>query len=548
MELIKLKPEQIVPSADNPRKDFNPDRQTELNLSIQEKGILDEITVSPLNGNGKYEIIDGERRYRAAIVLGLEEIPCKIRTTTEEEARELRLVSALQRANLHPLEEARAFSDYIKSGKCAAGSTAKKIGIPESHIAQRLKLLDLIPAASKAYEKGTLTIEHATLLAKMTPEDQNRAIEFLIEDDPLYGLDIARDVKVFKEWISEEISLNLSVAPFDKADQTLIPGVPACLECPKNSGFNTALFPELNAKHICGDRICFKAKVAAHLEREKKRIRKEEKRPFIMISSKSLAMDDPLKVDGLKMEGRYKIVKAGKECEDTKRAQWIDGPNKGKFVLVCNYSKCKKHWGGAGRSTAAGSGTYDDPKQVAKRQKAEKDQEFNTAVAARAWTSIMSATLDKMTGKFDPECWKLLAKKFWYMSEYEVDEDIFNKLAGSPIHPIGKKIDSMSQKDLERLTIIFLMLHESYESEFETVETLAKHHKIDILKYFASVKEELHRCEVCGCSEITACTGGCSWDPTFLGDNRYICSNCPDEAKPIAASKTASKRKKSAAA
>ena len=87
-----------------------------------------------------------------------------------------------------------------------------------------------------------------------------------------------------------------------------------------------------------------------------------------------------------------------------------------------------------------------------------------------------------------------------------------------------------------------------YSGEREVIDALAKNLKIDIQKIIKAIEATLHRCEVCGCSEITACAGGCSWDKKFLGAIRYVCSNCPDKAKPIATAKPSSKTKKSAAA
>jgi ParB family chromosome partitioning protein len=549
MEIMQIAPSGLKPSADNPRKDFNPADHAELTESVAAKGIQDPLLIRPMNGSGVYEIVDGERRWRVATQLNLETVPCYVRAMDDSEARDARLISHLQRKNLHPMEEAHAFNHAIESGKYTQGELAIKLAKPHSYIAQRLKLLDLTGRARAAYSKNTITLDHATLLAKMTTEDQDRAMEYLIETD--YGennklVEIAKDIKLFKAWIVDEISLNLSVAPFDTKDSSLIPGVPACLECPKNSGFNTALFPELNAKHVCGDRICFKAKVEAHLAREKKRVRKEEKRPFIMISKGQLAMDDPLKVQGVKMDGRYKIVKPGSECDDTKRAQWIDGPSKGKFTLVCNYSKCKKHWGGSGRSAPRGS--FNDPKENEKRERAQKDQSFRRAVELEAYSRAASAILEKTKGKFDEFSLKALTVEIFDIWGWDLERSGFEKIMGKKLSALERALGSMKVTDLERVNLAALLFKDIDSGPGNLVNKYAKHLKIDVQGYLKVVEAELHRCEVCGCSEITACDGGCSWDPGFITAGRNVCSNCTAKAKamppPEASRKTTGKKSK----
>ncbi len=527
----------------NTRQSSDERLQAELNASVKEKGILQAILVRPGKNGSTYELIAGARRLKAAKVNSFTHIPAIIRDATDEEALEINMIENILRQDLHPMEEANSFRDAIALGKYDADSLSTKIGKPISYIAQRLKLLDLAANARKDFSQNVISLDHATLLAKMTPEDQKRALEFLIELDFEYDHRVAKDVKVFKSWIAEEISLNLSAAPFDKSDPNLIAGVVPCTECPKNSGFNTALFPELNAKHICGDRICFKAKVQAHLNREKKKARKEEKRGFIMISVGSLAMDDPLKVDGVKMEGRYKIVKAGKECEDTKRAQWIDGPNKGKFTLVCNYSKCKKHWRGAGRQPSQGG--FNDPREKEKREHAERDADFDKAVRKLAQGEIASRLLEKLHGKLDGLAWQGLASVLWDDYFYAIDEALIERLTGLNLNKIEKRIDSMKPAEAERLILSILLASRPDFDEGSFILKAAKHHKLDIQAWVKKVEATLHRCEVCRCSELTACADRCSWAKPFLEAKRHVCSNCVDKAKPIGKA-TAQPKKKDA--
>lgn len=537
----------IKPSSSNPRKYFGQAEHEELIRSVQEKGIIEPLLVRR-NGSEQYEIIDGERRYRAAVAANVTSLPCIVVNASHEEAYEMQLISHLQRTNIHPLEEAEAFDTFLgpltkenRARRKSINELAKKTGKAVSHIAQRLKLLELVKPAKELYLKNVITIEHATLLAKMVPEDQDRALNWLCDDEgfryfgngdgfgEVTGKEVAKDIKLFREWIQEEISLNLKEAPFNKEDAGLIPGVPACITCPKNSGYNTALFPELDAKSVCGDRHCFHAKVEAHIAAEKKRIRKEERRGFVMISTTQLAQDDPLRAKDVKMDGRFKIVKEGKECEDTKRAQWIDGPNKGKFTLICNYSKCKKHFGGEGRiASTPKSGSYDDPKQVQKRLLAQAENRFTHAIDRVVELEASKQILKKSKGLGRFELERLVLSLF--DANWPADE-FFKELYGVAPEKTLKDVKKLSETDLTCVVLCHILSASSYGEDHN--EAFAKHYKIDLGGIRKEVEKRVHRCEVCRCSEISACENGCKWSGAHLKIQRYVCSNCTEKAKPI---------------
>lgn len=544
----------LIASDTNPRKDFDKDDMAHLQASIAEKGITDPLTVRQRDGKMGFEIIDGERRYRAANALKLEALPCIVKEASDAEVVQLQLISHLQRKNIHPMEEARAFRSLFGDGKAGEGgirAIAQSTGKPVHYVAQRMKLLDLTKEAQKLYSENVLTIDHATLLARLTEEDQAKALEFLVDEDFHEGNKAALSVKTLKAWIDEEVSLNLKSAPFDKADGELIPGVAACVACPKNSGFNTALFPELNAKDVCQDRACFNAKVAAYMERSKVQVRKEEKKPFIMISVRErMEQDDPLKVEGVKMSGRFKVVKPGNECKDTKRAEWIDGKDKGKRVLVCNYGPCPKHNKGASKSTQSSGprDNYNSPANVLKRERASHEQRYVRALERICRDAIVSEMIAKGPQKLtlpvmrefvghliDPS--RMESIEFLRL-KFGIDKDPKNEL-------LMQKIEKGS--DLDLITVLtYAAMDEAFdtwqaEKAGKELERLAKLGKVDVgsIRKQATLlfETKVHRCEHCRCSEIHACDGGCRWNSQFEATGRFVCTKCVDNVKPLAAPK-----------
>src|ERR1051326_2517690 len=511
----------VHPSKTNPRKHFSPEDQQNLQASITEKGIEYPLLVRPSGSPNSWEIVDGERRWLVAGLLKLETVPCLVKLMTDEQAVDAQLVSHLQRTNITAIETAEAYKAHMTAHRAARAALAQKIGVKISDVAERLQLLSMTKEARAALNKGLITIDHATLLSKMTEDDQERALEFLLE---FQGEAIVQ-LSVFKKWISEEISFNLSNAPWDKADAELIPGVPACTACPKNSAFNTALFSEDQGKGICQDRVCFKAKLEAYKNMMHAKARKEEKRPFILISTDhNMRTDDPLKIRDVKMSGRFKVVKAGNECEDTKKAQWIDGPNKGKITQVCNYSKCKKHWKGEGRSAPVSRDEYNSPANVLKRKRAEHDRDYTRTVEFEFRQSVVSEVIKKLPNKVTLDLFRSCLSGFLDRFSLE-NEDMFVRQLGLD----GRKFDQddlieymKTAPEAQAVRAWHLLNFDGMFDVFDMegsrtkVSSLVKQYKLDGKKIRSDAEKKiqntLHQCEVCHCHEEDPCDGGCSWD------------------------------------
>lgn len=134
----------VQPSNYNPRKNFDEASLAELSESIRQQGVLQPIGVRPIEEN-RFEIIFGERRYRAALMAGLEEIPAIVMEISDETAEEMAVTENLQRKDVTPIEEANAYQKLIDSGRHDVQSLAVQFGKNENYIRTRLKFVSLIP-------------------------------------------------------------------------------------------------------------------------------------------------------------------------------------------------------------------------------------------------------------------------------------------------------------------------------------------------------------------------------------------------------------------
>ncbi len=161
----RLPVEFIIASRANPRKDFDPELLEDLTNSIREKGVMQPLLVRPSDtGPDVYEIIAGERRWRAAQRAGLHEVPVIIREVDDKEALELAIIENVQRADLNPLEEAQGYGQLIEQFDYTQQDLAQVIGKSRSHVANTLRLLRLPAEVQAMLERGELTAGHARTL------------------------------------------------------------------------------------------------------------------------------------------------------------------------------------------------------------------------------------------------------------------------------------------------------------------------------------------------------------------------------------------------
>ncbi|HUQ37409.1 MAG TPA: ParB/RepB/Spo0J family partition protein [Aestuariivirga sp.] len=158
-------------NPNNPRKQFKEEELEDLSKSIREKGLLQPIVVRQ-RVDGEYEIVAGERRWRASQRAGLHELPVLIRELSDGETLEIALIENIQRSDLNPLEEARAYGQLLEQFSYTQQQLADSVGKSRSHIANTLRLLTLPESVRSYIEDGKLTAGHArTLVATDSPAD-----------------------------------------------------------------------------------------------------------------------------------------------------------------------------------------------------------------------------------------------------------------------------------------------------------------------------------------------------------------------------------------
>lgn len=279
IENIELK--NIKPSGFNPRKTFSEEALNELAASIKEQGVLQPIVVRP-KGKNKYEIVCGERRYRASVIAGLKNIPVIVRELSDDEAMDIAITENLQRKDVDPLEEAAAFKMLIGKGQ-KIDDLATRFGKSGMYIRGRLKLNDLIPEFVEMITSGTINISHGLELCKYGKNLQ----------EEVYKDRYAENVYRYHQWNDLSVKalrdnlqgyrINLEDAGFDKTD---------CFKCPDNTGYS-CLFPELE-KVCCNNMNCFKNKMVEHTINEAQRIIENEPEVILFAYQYSFDKNDPV--------------------------------------------------------------------------------------------------------------------------------------------------------------------------------------------------------------------------------------------------------------
>jgi ParB family transcriptional regulator, chromosome partitioning protein len=157
--------EDIQPNPDQPRKAFDPERLRELADSIREKGVIQPLIVRQMPGvEGRFEIVAGERRWRAAQLARLHQVPVVVRSYTDSEVIEIAIIENVQRAELNPIEEAEGYRQLIERFGHTQEKVAEALGKSRSHIANTLRLLGLPDAVRTQLQAGELSAGHARAL------------------------------------------------------------------------------------------------------------------------------------------------------------------------------------------------------------------------------------------------------------------------------------------------------------------------------------------------------------------------------------------------
>lgn len=264
--------------------------------SIRADGVQQPLKVRPRRPNplrddvvDGYELVFGHRRKRAAELAGLATVPCLVAAMTDAEVRAAQMAENIQRENMRAIEEAQGYQVQILADGISQAELARRIGKSPSHVAGRLKLLQLTPSVRQALDDGRVGAEVALLIARVGPPIvQDKALAAIAAAHLRSDLEDGgkRSLRDVRNLLAEKFTLDLKGALFDPEDTTLVLDAGACSACPKRTGNalewqDVATFKaerdglgrhmdwmNKSGPDLCTDPDCFDAKKRAHLARE----------------------------------------------------------------------------------------------------------------------------------------------------------------------------------------------------------------------------------------------------------------------------------------
>jgi ParB family transcriptional regulator, chromosome partitioning protein len=350
--LLEIPLDKISESKKNPRTQFDEKKLAELADDIKQHGVLEPVLVRPLtNGKaGTYELVFGARRYRASKLAKRETIPATVRELTDAECLELQLVENVQRADTHELDEGQGYADLLSLQPSNTVETiAAKVAKSPAYVNGRLQLLKLIDEAKQAFRAGKLNYSHAFEIARLQPKDQQRAMQecfpqhrnaaAILKDQKAEAV----TVRQLRAWIEREVLLDLTNAPFDANDETLLPSAGTCATCPKRTGSNPLLFADVQRKSTCTDRACYQLKLNAFVQIRVKRVDAEGEK--VLSVSQAPSWQTKGQSPSTLHEGEFRRAREKGECPTTKPAILVDGRNAGTIFHICQNDKCPVHMG-----------------------------------------------------------------------------------------------------------------------------------------------------------------------------------------------------------
>lgn len=548
--IVPLK--EVRESKSNPRRHFDEKAMKDIIASVKEKGILvpllvREIPAEQAGGvkiSSYFEIVAGARRYRASKAAGLEEVPVLVRDLTDEQALEAQVIENLQRADVHPLDEAEGYAALMAKTNQDVAAIALKVGKSESYVYQRLKLVELVASAKAAFFGGSITAGHAILIARLQPKDQVDVLEEVFFDRQYRKekRDEAISVRALETWIHENVLLNLSSTPWKKDDATLIEKAGPCTTCPKRTGCTPQLFPEVTQKDVCTDRTCFQAKGQAFLDRAKAELEAKGQKVQLVFKDYNHG-GNPIK--GALDHHSYLKAAGKKKCPTTVVGLYVDGTDRGKSTVICTNKECRVHREVNHYSDGGGGGSRSAAEEKAHQAGLHKER-----IRVRARFLIFKAMLQAIK-KLDRVQLNQIAEDL----SGAAYEEAFNE--AYPDSPSRQQIQKFGEADLARLIVgANLAGHEDKAIIDEAkrqkvkVEQLQKQAKAECDAELAN-KERTKKwknrvasqaksfdeptCTGCGCTTTTPCadprtlTGTCGWKTKpNAKTNAGLCTACPE--------------------
>ena len=243
----------------NYRKFFSEAALNDFAIELAVHGIISPLTLR-LMPTGRYELVAGERRLRAAQIAGLKEVPAIIKALTDAQVIELQLAENIQRENPHPMNEAQGIGQMQQTYKTVE-KIAARLGKSKTFVYSRIRLLALIVPIQEMFFADVIDMQEAFDIAALSAESQQEFFEQYCtdwKDEEDFSISNLR-------YALSRFKYDLKNAPFDTKDKKLVPEMGACTNCPFNSATLKSLFPELAEQAICTKKDCYQSKCNIHL-------------------------------------------------------------------------------------------------------------------------------------------------------------------------------------------------------------------------------------------------------------------------------------------
>lgn len=291
----------------NYRKYYSAQGLSDFAQEIALHGIISPLTLRKMP-SGRYELVVGERRLKAAQMLRLKEIPAVIKILTDAEVTELQLSENIQRENPHPMDEAQGIGQMQQTYQ-SFEAIAARLGKSKTYVYSRIKLLQLIEPLREMFYADVISIQEAYDIAALSAQSQQEFFDqFCAEWKETEDFTISN----LRHALSR-FKYDLKNAPFDTKDKKLVPEMGACTNCPFNSAALKTLFPETAAEAICTKRECYQTKCDTQFIRMANRTIKNEQ-PVAVIydwqftASLQKLLDTIPELDGLEQYGRNEVA------------------------------------------------------------------------------------------------------------------------------------------------------------------------------------------------------------------------------------------------
>ena len=476
----------LRPSPTNPRKRFAENAHREMTASVRKHGVMQPLLVRPWPGEPNFfEVVAGERRYRAAGAAELLEVPVLVKDLSDDEVLHLQIIENLQREDLHPLEEADAYEVLFKRG-WTAEQIAEEASKEPSYVRRRLKLCSLTESGREAFFGGKLVDRTALMIARMPVELQDEAVKEITR--PHFDGE-SPSPREASRILQQRFMLRLDQAPFKTSDANLVPAAGACGPCPKRTGSAPDLFGDIEGKNICTDPGCFAIKREAAAAQKRAEAEAAGRMVIAGAEAKKIKPDryGALKGDYIDLDShcaadpKYRTFRQLVGAKGTKVAALLEDRHEKKLIDVVPRADLKKLLADKGielqRSSSSNPTAREDVKKKA-------EDAYRARLFAGVRAAYAASGLDGMD-------LKVVALAF-YTRLWSENQKRLAKLQGwGPKAPteaeFAKKLDELEAADPAAISLLLMdvaLINESVSATYsngkpDLLEAIARHRGLD---------------------------------------------------------------------